>query len=205
MAMDRTLDQSAEVASPGIWQQYLMALDRVTQRMERITAALDAEEVDYALVGGQAVALWVASRDPAAVRTTKDVDLLVRRDDLPRVRAAGLAAGFDYFETLGVGMLLDQTDPNPRHAVHLIWAGEIARSGEKHPMPVIQASQRFDGKWRTAPLVDLVTMKLVANRDQDRVHLRDLIDVGLIDRKLSASLPADLRTSMEQLLTELGR
>ena len=30
---------------------------------------------------------WVATKEPAAVRTTKDVDLMVRREDLPRVRA----------------------------------------------------------------------------------------------------------------------
>ena len=36
----------------------------------------------YALVGGQAVALWVATKDPAAVRTTKDVDILLRRQEM---------------------------------------------------------------------------------------------------------------------------
>lgn len=182
-----------------------MAVDRVTDRMQRITAALDAEHVDYALVGGQAVALWVASRDPAAVRTTKNVDLLVRRADLPSVRKAALAANFDYFETLGVGMLLDRVDPNPRHAVHLVWAGEIARPREVHPMPTVQNAHLFDGRWRTVSLLDLVAMKLIANRDQDRVHLRDLIDVGLIDRQLSAQLPADLQSQLDLLLTESGR
>ncbi|HZZ30252.1 MAG TPA: nucleotidyltransferase family protein [Pirellulales bacterium] len=203
--MDRTFDQSAELGSPEVWQQYLMAIDRVTQRMERIISALQAANIEHALVGGQAVALWVATRDPAAVRTTKDIDLLVRRDDLPRVRAAGLAAGFDYFEALGVGMLLDRADPNPRHAVHLIWAGEIARSGEKHPMPTLNSSQCWEGKWRAASVLDLVLMKLVANRDQDRVHLRDMIDVGLIDRKLCEQLPADLRTQLDLLMAEAGR
>ena len=37
----------------------------------------------FALVGGQAVVLWVSTRDPAAVRTTKDVDILLDRADLP--------------------------------------------------------------------------------------------------------------------------
>src|SRR5215472_15111969 len=131
---------STHIVSPtaGPWERYIMALDRVTERLRRITGALEGAGVPYALVGGQAVALWVASRDPAAVRTTKDVDLLVRRTDLPAVRKAAIAANFDYFETLGVGMLLDRADPNPRHAVHLVWAGEIARPPEHHPMPTIQ-------------------------------------------------------------------
>src|SRR5579875_1470267 len=105
---------SVDVLSPisGPWERYLMALDRVTERLRRITAALEGAGVPYALVGGQAVALWVATRDPAAVRTTKDVDILLRRDDLPRARAAALAARFDYFEVLGVGMFLERDDPN---------------------------------------------------------------------------------------------
>ena len=90
-----------------------MALDDVTQRLNRITQALAAANLPYALVGGQAVALWVASIDPAAVRTTKDVDILLDRNDLPAARAAAHAAGFDYFETMGVGMFLERTNPNP--------------------------------------------------------------------------------------------
>ena len=74
------------MAAPAVnlWKEYTMALEDVTARLQRICQAWGAAEVPFALVGGQAVALWVASRDPAAVRTTKDVDVLLRRDDLPR-------------------------------------------------------------------------------------------------------------------------
>lgn len=48
-------------------------------------------------------------------------------------------------------------------------------------------------------------MKLMANRDHDRAHLRDMIDVGLIDRSQLAGLPADLANRLEALLTEQGR
>src|SRR5438067_8303197 len=115
-----------------------MALDEVTGRLERITRALEEAGVAYALVGGQAVALWVATKDPAAVRTTKDVDLLLRRDDLPQAKSAALSARFDYFEALGVGMFLERGDPNPRQGVHLIWAGEKVRPESSLPSPEIQ-------------------------------------------------------------------
>ena len=108
----------------SLWGAYIMALDEVTDRLRRITLALDEKSVPYAVVGGQAVALWVATKEPAAVRTTKDVDLMIRRADLPQARAAALSVEMDYFEVLGVGMFLDRKDPNPRHAVHLVWAGE---------------------------------------------------------------------------------
>ena len=48
----------------------------------------------------------------------------VRREDLPLARAAALTVGLDYCEVVAVGMFLERDDPNPRHAVHLIWAGE---------------------------------------------------------------------------------
>lgn len=182
-----------------------MALDRVAERMDRIIKALDDAGVTYAIVGGQAVALWVATRDPAAVRTTKDVDLLVRRSDLAQVRSAANPAGFDYFETLGVGMLLDRNDPNPRHAVHLVWADERVRASDEHATPPVANVELLDGRFPVASLSDLVLMKLSANRDQDRVHLRDMIDVGLIDRTILPKLPNDLQPSLDRLLTEAGR
>ena len=189
----------------NLWKQHIMALDDVTERLERICRALEAAGVEYALVGGQAVALWVATRDPAAVRTTKDVDLLIRREDLPRARGAALAADMDYFEVLGVGMFLDRADPNPRHGVHLVWAGEKVRPGHEFPAPGVEGRETLSPGLCVVALAGLVRMKLLADRDQDRVHLRDMIDVGLIDRGLLAQLPAALGERLGALLTEAGR
>jgi hypothetical protein len=51
----------------------------------------------------------------------------------------------------------------------------------------------------------LVLMKLQSNRDQDRVHLRDLIDVGLVGREFMAQLPPELTRRLDALLSEFGR
>ena len=64
------------------------AVAKVRDRLLRATAALNAAKIPYAVVGGNAVASWVARIDEGAVRTTRDIDLLVRRDDLPAVTAA---------------------------------------------------------------------------------------------------------------------
>ena len=48
-------------------------------------------------------------------------------------------------------------------------------------------------------------MKLLSNRDQDRVHLRDMIDVGLVGRELLPGLPPSLAERLETLLSESGR
>jgi hypothetical protein len=187
-----------------VWERYTMALDDVANRMTRITKAFRTADVPYALAGGQAVAIWVATRDPAAVRTTKDVDLLIRRTDLGRARAAARSVEMDYFETMGVGMFLDREDPNPRHAVHLIWAGEMLRPGLPLPSPDVDNSTTLPGGHKVVSLEGLVRMKLMANRDQDRVHLRDMIDVGLIHRDMLAGLPAELATRLETLLEAVG-
>lgn len=182
-----------------------MALDDVQRRMERIVAALDDAGVEYALVGGQAVACWVSTVDPGAVRTTKDVDLLLRRDDLPRARAAALAADFDYCEIVGVGMFLDRADPHPKRAVHLLWSGEKSRPEYLLPSPTVDERELLQPGLYVVPLAGLVRMKLMANRDHDRVHLRDMIDAGLVHRSLLADLPAELAGRLEALLTEQGR
>jgi hypothetical protein len=193
-------------AAADPWTQYTMALDDVTERMRRIVAALTAGQVPYALVGGQAVALWVATREPAAVRTTKDVDLLLRRADLPRARAAALAAGMEYCEVLGVGMFLDRDCPHPKNAVHLVWAGELVRPGQEFPAPTVDDHTTFPPGIEVVSLRGLVTMKLAANRDQDRVHLRDMIDVGLVGRELLDGLPPGPAAALlAQLLAEGGR
>jgi hypothetical protein len=46
----------------------------------------------------------------------------------------------------------------------------------------------------------LIVMKLTAFRDKDRTHLRDMIDVGLIDAATVGRLPEPLRGRLEQLL-----
>ncbi|MCH8829803.1 MAG: nucleotidyl transferase AbiEii/AbiGii toxin family protein [Planctomycetes bacterium] len=181
-----------------------MALDDVTQRLERFTAAMHDAEVPFALVGGQAVALWVATKDPAAVRTTKDVDILLQRDDLPKARAAARTIDMDYCEILGVGMFLDRDDPNPRRGVRLLWAGEKVRPEYTVPSPDITDRKEFEPGKPVVSLPALVRMKLQANRDQDRVHLRDMIDVGLVGRDMLDDLPDELSARLIPLLTEAG-
>jgi hypothetical protein len=195
------------IATPtsGLWERYLMAMDAVTDRLNRITSVLTKLGVPYALVGGQAVALWVTTKDPAAVRTTKDVDILLNRDDLPKAKSAALSVGMDYVEVVDVGMFLERTDPNPRHGVHIVWAGEKVKAESLSPSPTIDERQELEPGKFVVTLTGLVRMKLTANRDQDRVHLRDMIDVGLIDRTILEALPAKLAAQLAALLSEAGR
>jgi hypothetical protein len=190
---------------PSLWEKFVMAVDDITLRLNRITKALTDASVPYALVGGQAVALWVASKDQSAVRITKDVDILLSRKDLPRARAAALSVDMDYCEIVGVGMFLDRSNPNPRHAVHIVWAGEKVRPENLIEAPQIHSSEAIEPGKQVVSLLNLVVMKLVSNRDQDRVHLRDMIEVGLVGREILVKVPEPIRATLEALLVELGR
>jgi len=85
------------------------AAAKVKERVRRATKALAAGGVPYAVVGGNAVAEWVARVDEDAVRNTRDVGILVRRADLPAVRTALEAAGFVYQQAPKLG----QPRPQP--------------------------------------------------------------------------------------------
>ena len=104
--------------APIGWERALMAAEKVKERLRRATKALDDARVPYAVAGGNAVAEWVARVDEEAVRNTRDVDLLIRRIDLPDARTALEAAGFVYQQLLDVDMFIDgpqvaRQGPNP--------------------------------------------------------------------------------------------
>lgn len=147
----------------------------------------------------------MATKEPAAARTTKDVDILLRREDLPQARAAALSVDMEYFEVMGVGMFLERTDPNPRKAVRLVWAAEKVRPEYPLPSPAIEQRQLLEPGKQVISLSGLVLMKLMSNRDQDRLHLRDMMDVGLVGRELLQGLPSELAQRLAVLRAEAGR
>jgi predicted nucleotidyltransferase len=181
------------------WERALMAAEKVRERLRRATRALDTAGVRYAVVGGNAVAEWVARIDEDAVRNTKDVDLLVRREDFPAVRATLEAAGFIYHHLLDIEVFIDGPEGKPSGGVHLLFAGEKVKRGDEHILPDLSESERA-AEFQVAKLEALVRMKLIAWRDKDRTHLRDMIGVGLLDATWPSRLPAPLGDRLQQLL-----
>lgn len=180
-------------------ERMVTAVERVRDRLARATAALEAGGVPYAVIGGNAVAAWVATVDPAAVRNTADVDVLLRRDDLDAAIAAMSAAGFVHYQTSGVDMFLDGPTAGPRDAVHVIFANEKVKPSNLAPAPDVTESVRPEGV-RLVALETLVRMKLTSYRRKDQVHLLDLLDVGLIDATWPARYPADLAARLQLLI-----
>ena len=192
------------VSANILWERHVMALEEVTQRMNRITAAFDSHQVPYALIGGQAVAVWVASKEPGLVRTTKDVDLLLDRRNLEQAKQAAGTVDMEYHFVNGIGMFLERENPSPRHGVHLVWAGEQIRDGDPVKAPPVSEAERVPPGMAVISLKALVTMKLIANRDHDRTHLRDIIEAGLIGRDILTELPPQLAPRLETLFDERG-
>jgi hypothetical protein len=188
-------------AGPIGWERALMAAEKVKERLRRATKALDDASVPYAVAGGNAVAEWVARADEGAVRNTRDVDLLVRRIDLPAARTALEAAGFVYHQLLDVDMFIDGLQGRPSEAVHILFAGEKVRPDYEHPSPDLDESERA-AEFQVTTLQALVRMKLIANRRKDQVHLLDLMGVGLIDATWPARFPPPLGERLQQLLDD---
>ena len=189
------------IVGPIGWERALMAAEKVKERLRRATRALDEAGVPYAVAGGNAVAEWVARADEGAVRNTRDVDLLVRRTDLAAARTALEGAGFVYYQLLDVDMFLDGPQGRPSEAVHILFAGEKVRPEYEHASPDLDASERA-AEFQVATLQALLKMKLIAWRDKDRTHIRDLIGVGLIDVAWPARFPPPLGERLQQLLDD---
>jgi hypothetical protein len=175
------------------------AVARVRDRLLRATAALNQIGVPYAVVGGNAVASWVATVDEGAVRNTRDVDILVRRSDLPAITAALEQAGFVHGELLDVVMFRDGPEGKPSEAIHLLFAGEKTRPDHLLPAPDIQTVED-PAHFHVLTLEMLAVMKLMSNRDKDRTHIRDLVGVGLLDASWLAKLPPELANRLKQIL-----
>lgn len=181
------------------WERAQMAAERVKERLRRAITALEGAAVPYAVVGGNAVAEWVARVDDEAVRHTRDVDLLVRRADFAAVRKALESAGFVYHHVWDVDVFIDGPQGKPSAGVHLLFAGEKVRGEDEHPCPDLDESERA-AEFHVVSLLALVRMKLVSWRLKDRVHLLDMIGVGLIDATWPARLPPPLGDRLQQLL-----
>lgn len=182
-----------------LWQRIERAVEHVKDRLARVTTALDGAGIPYAVVGGNAVQLWVAQVEESAVRNTRDVDVVLNRSDLARAIAALEGHGFIFRQSAGVTMFLDGPGAKARDAVHVVFAGEKVRDEYPEAVPSLERLARLQDLC-TLPLEELIRMKLTSFRDKDRVHLRDMLDVGLLDASWLPRFSPVLRARLQELL-----
>jgi len=192
---------SFHLTGDPLWERMGRAVDKVRQRLERATRTLERAGIPYTVSGDNAVRVWVAQVDEAAVRTTRDVDILLRREDLPAAIEVLEAEGFVHRHSAGIDMFLDGPGAKAREAVHIVFAGEKVREDYLLVAPEIDESW-FSASFRVLTLEALVRMKLTSFRDRDRMHLRDMIDVGLIDESWRDRFSPEFGDRLQKLLDD---
>jgi len=190
---------NTHVISALAWERMVTAVEKVRDRLRRAVQALEQAGIPYAVAGGNAVAAWVSEVDEAAVRNTQDVDILIRRSDLERAKEALATGGFVYRHSSGIDLFLDGPGAKARDAVHIVFAGEKVRQEYALPAPDVDESSA-SATCRVVTLEALLRMKLTSFRLKDRVHVLDLIDVGLVDHSWVSRLPAELGPRLRQLI-----
>ena len=191
--------------APVSWERMIQAVEKVRERLLRAAAALNRAAVPYAIIGGNAVAAWVSRVDESAVRNTQDVDVLIARAHWEAARRALAAAGFVHRriamlgQSMGMDVFLDGPDARARDAIHIVFASEKVRAENLLPAPDVAESEAVE-HFRLITLEALVRMKLTSYRDKDRTHLRDLIEVGLVDASWLARVPDVLQERLRHIL-----
>lgn len=188
---------------PDTLDRMVRAVERVKEQLAKATKALEAGGVPYAVIGGNAVAAWVAQVDEGAVRTTRDVDVLIRREDLDAAKTAMAAAGFEHAQVAGVDLFIEGPTGKPSEGVHLLFAGETVKPGDPAPAPLVEDFVQVEGvAYRVLGLESLVRMKLVAFRRKDQVHLQDMTRLGLLDATWPDRFPPVLADRLREILAD---
>lgn len=198
----------AMITGETSWTRMSEGIEKVKARLRRATALLEAAGLPYAVIGGNAVAAWVSRVDDSVVRNTRDVDLLVRREDMDAIVDVMARGGFIHRSVSILGgkgrieMFLDGPGAKARDGVHLIFSGEKVSPESLEPSPDVEEIDASHSDFRLVDLEALVMMKLTSYRDKDRVHLRDMMEIGMLDESWLERVPVSLRDRLQALLDD---
>ena len=200
LTFETFLNQTAEAggAINTLFEQQLFAL---VGTLERIATPLTTAKIPYELIVGGAVMVHVNRADSSAVRNTKDIDIMVHRADLDRIKEVAGQHGFTFRHVAGVDMLMPRGGTKARNAILLVFTGEKVRPAQVVPNPPLDPEHlSIHGvEVSVMSLPDLVQMKLSNNRDIDRVHVDDMDLVGLITPEVEGVLPALLYARLQEI------
>ncbi len=169
--------------------------------VHKISNALAEQDLPYELVGGLAVLIHVEEVNPELTSLTRDVDLMVRRNDLEAVKQAAARHGFRFRHTRGVDMLMYGDTDSARSAVHLLFSGELVSPNQASPNPPIQPVRKHiqGGEVMVIPVRDLIRMKLSSYRLKDQVHIKTMDAARLITPEIEASLTTELAARLRHV------
>ena len=141
------------------------------RELQDLVAALDRERADYALCGAVALAIH------GVPRATKDIDLLVLEEQLPRVREVARSCGF----TLHSSPMTFSSSGITLHRFTKILDGQplmldalIAGPSLKTVWETRERLAWAEGEVSVVSRQGLITLKLAAGRPQDLVDVQRL-------------------------------
>jgi hypothetical protein len=181
-------------------EKMILAASNVRERQSQIVRALEKSGVSFALSGSNATHLWVASVEEAAARQYRNVELIIERKDIDSLVAAMKELGF--FTDLRPDRVTIRSTPDQRKrwADIALFANESA-ANKSFTIPSLNGTTVV-GSVPVLLLESLVELQLWRWTLDDRVDLRDMIEVGLLDQTWPSRLPPELAARLQELLDE---
>jgi hypothetical protein len=144
------------------------------EELKRLIGALEGAGLDYALCGGVALAIH------GAPRATQDIDLLLRPEDVPRLREVVFPLGFtlesfpmDFASGLTIQRFTKLIEGQPLMLDVLFVAGPIGTVWASR-----QSAEFEGGTIRVVSREGLIALKLAAARPQDLADVKRLQEIG---------------------------
>jgi hypothetical protein len=170
------------------------AIQLVRDRQAEIVRTLSAADISFALSGSNATFAWIASVDESAVRQYRNVEFIINCKDINPVTSA----------LEGLGLTTDVRDDNilfrnesiryDRWTDIAFFAGEQI-AGKPYRVPNLDRIEVI-GESPLIVLDRLVSFQLSRWTLDDRVDLRDLMNVGLIDGSCIDRFPSHLSSRL---------
>ncbi len=167
----------------------------VAEDLEKLLRLFEEAQVPFEVIGGVAVnAHLLAAAQRSRSFVTRDVDVLMHRSDLDRIKKVATQHGYQTKRMIG-GYALIGEGQHLSEAIHILFVGEKPKSSYPASNPQLnpQPMSLFDLTLPVAPLRDLLVLKLNSLRPKDIVHLEILDEVGFITREIEAELPSELQ------------
>ena len=179
-----------------LWRRMERAVETIQERLEMTARTIEQAGIPYAIIGESAVRAWVAQADEAAVRTTRDVDILLRRSEWSAAKTAMEAAGFVHRHSSGIEMFLASPEAKARDAVHVLFAGKKVFPDRLLPAPDVSESENIQAH-RMLTLEALVRMTLNSYQEK-KPHAPSRYDRRRTARRILVhSFPARTRRTAD--------
>ena len=171
------------------------AQQKIYNRLAKIADIFADIKAEYAVIGGNAVIVWMRAKQMDS-RTTRDVDLMLRKEDLPGIRFALEKKGYEFIKTGGMCLFFDTTEGVERkvqNGIHLFFCGEKIMNFTTPELAYTEI-----GGMKVATIANLVKMKVAAARPIDLEHLQDLVEAGYTTKAKVMELARGMQHTDEQ-------